>query len=161
MKNIITIIAISLLSVGCASLSECGFYSCPTGKLPIELDYARHIKVDTDNNSLITRNELLDTCVKIFNYDRLRYKTRYHKSTEAVFRPEVSNISNGYEVFTNVRYFDSEDHNYRKIRCKLTKLSNTNDYLFITEYATGYGGGLVKQYIPTQIPGTLYHKSIE
>ena len=26
---------------------------------------------------------------------------------------------------------------------------------------SGYGGGLVKQYIPTQIPGTLYHKSIE
>ena len=72
MKNIITIIAISLLSVGCASLIECGFYSCPTGKLPIELDYARHIKVDTDNNSVITRNELLDTCVKIFNYDRLK-----------------------------------------------------------------------------------------
>ena len=152
MKNIITIIAISLLSVGCAMT--------PTGSLPIELDYARHIKVNTDNSNGISKNELMDVCIKIFNYDRLSYKTQYHKNTKAVFRPELTNTYNGYEVFTNVQYFDGEDHNYRKIRCRFAKLSN-NDYLYIEQYATGGAGGLVKRYIPKHIPGTLYHKSIE
>ena len=152
MKNIITIIAISLLIVGCAVT--------PTGSLPIELDYARHIKVNTDNSNGISKNELMDVCIKIFNYDRLSYKTQYHNSTKAVFRPELTNTHNGYEVYTNVQYFDGEQHNYRKIRCRFVKLSNM-DYLYIQQYATGGAGGLMKRHIPTQIPGTLYHKSIE
>ena len=152
MKNIITIIAISLLIVGCAVT--------PTGSLPIELDYARHIKVNTDNSNGISKNELMDVCIKIFNYDRLSYKTQYHNSTKAVFRPELTNTHNGYEVYTNVQYFDGEQHNYRKIRCRFVKLSNM-DYLYIQQYATGGAGGLMKRHIPKHIPGTLYHKSIE
>ena len=65
-------------------------------------------QVDTDNNSVITRNELLDTCVKIFNHDRLKYKSQYHKSTEG---DEVNNkCTMVMKCLPNVRYFD-EDHN--------------------------------------------------
>ena len=152
MKNIITIIAISLLSVGCAVT--------PTGSLPIESDYARHIKGNTDNSNGISKMELMDVWIKIFNYDRLSNKTQYHNSTKAVFRPELTNTHNGYEVYTNVQYFDGEQHNYRKIRCRFAKLSNM-DYLYIQQYATGGAGGLMKRHIPKHIPGTLHHKSIE
>ena len=89
------------------------------------------IKVNTLENGSIQRNELVDKCITIFNYDWV--KPKYRDSTRNAFGTEV----HGWEVYTNVNYFTGNDHKYAKILCDFDNIGN-DDYIAIREYKLNY-----------------------